>query len=357
MNIGRLKTLRKALAKKDLESLLVTDILNVRYLTSFTGSFGIVIATQNEAVFITDSRYTDQASEETEGFSLELLKDGTNETIARIAKKLRIRQLGIEEHSVTYGEWIKLCDALPDAEIVTAGNPISLQRMIKDSGEIKNIRKAAQITDAGCEHIIPLVKPGVTERELAIELESFMKSKGAEKESFDSIIASGPRSALVHGRASDRMIKPGDLVLFDFGARYNGYHADISRTIAVGKPTARQQKIYDIVLEAQKRAIDAVKPGVTGGAIDEIARDYIKSRGYEKKFGHGLGHGIGLDIHDDKVLSRKSETLLKPGMVFTVEPGIYITGWGGIRIEDDVLVTKTGCEVITKSTKTLRLEK
>ena len=353
MNKNRLETLRSDLAKRNIESLLITDLLNVRYLTGFTGTFAQVVVTPKKAVFITDSRYTDQAAEETKGFTFELLKDGTIQTITRVAKKLKIRQLGIEEHSITYDYWIKIHSALPDIELVTAGNPISAQRLIKTPDEIKKIRNAARIADAGFTHVLSLLKPGAVERGLAIELDSFMRKEGAEKEAFESIIASGPRSALVHGRATDRRIEEGDIVLFDFGAKVNGYHSDISRTVVIGKATAKQKKIYEIVLEAHNKALAAIKPGVTGGAIDEIARYLIEKKGYGNNFGHGLGHGLGLDVHDDRILSKGSETVLKSGMVFTVEPGIYITGWGGIRIEDDILVTRTGAEILTSSERKL----
>jgi Xaa-Pro aminopeptidase len=352
---NRLEKLRAVVSERGIESIFVTDLLNVRYVTGFTGSFGFAIITANLGVFLNNSPYTHQSVEQTEHRHIEIMRDGWIATICRIVEQLKIRQLGFEEHDLSFENWSKLHALLPNVEMIPIGNPIGIQRMVKDQNEINLIREAAKLADAGFSHILSFIKPGISECELGIELDFSMRKCGAEKEAFEAVIASGPRSALVHGRATNRPISEGEFVLLDFGARYAGYHSDITRTIMLGKPDAKQLEIYNTVLEAQSRAIEAIKPGVTGGAIDEIARDCIIKSGYGDCFGHGLGHGLGLHIHDDRVLSKGSEIVLEQGMIFTVEPGIYITDWGGVRIEDDILVTDSGFEVLTHSSKKLNV--
>ena len=226
-------------------------------------------------------------------------------------------------------------------------------RMIKTDDEIRTIRRAAEIADEAFSHILTFIKPGVTELEVSNELEFFMRRLGASESSFDTIVASGKRSALPHGVATGKTIENGDMVTLDFGALYDGYVSDITRTVAVGEPTEELKKIYHIVLEAQMRACSALKPGMTGKEADAVARDYIKDHGYGEAFGHSTGHGIGLEVHEGPGLSFRSDTVLKPGMVVTVEPGIYVPGLGGVRIEDDVLITEDGCELLTSSPKEL----
>ena len=225
--------------------------------------------------------------------------------------------------------------------------------MIKDDFEIKQIQKAADIVDETYEHILKWVKPGMTENEVNNEMEMFMRSKGATCSSFDTIVASGHRGALPHGVASNKVIEEGDMITLDFGALYEGYVSDITRTFAIGEPKEEMKKIYNIVLESQLAALEQIKPGMTGKEADSIARDIISSYGYGEQFGHSLGHGIGLEVHEGPALSQKSDIVLEENMCVTLEPGIYVEGLGGVRIEDDVLVTKNGLQRFTKSTKDL----
>ena len=226
-------------------------------------------------------------------------------------------------------------------------------RAVKDEGERDAIRKAAAIADRAFERILEELRPGRTEREIALRLEFMMREMGADGASFDIIVASGPRSALPHGVASDRVLEKGDLVTLDFGASYRGYCSDITRTVVLGEPNDAQRRIYETVREAQQAAVDAIRPGMTGKEADRVARDRIKASGYEKYFGHGTGHGLGMEVHEAPRLSPRGEEILEPGMVVTVEPGIYLPEFGGVRIEDDVIVTEDGREVLTQSPKHL----
>jgi len=226
-------------------------------------------------------------------------------------------------------------------------------QMIKDQAEIEKIKKAVEIADQGFQFLIDFIKPGKSEKEVALELEFFMKRQGGEANAFDFIVASGKRGALPHGVASEKKIEIGDLVTIDFGTVYQGYHSDITRTLAVGEPSASLRDIYELVLTAQQKVIAEIKAGMDCFDADKIARDFIAEAGYKDNFGHGLGHGVGLEIHEAPRLSYTSKDVLKAGMVVTDEPGIYVSGLGGVRIEDDLLITESGCEVLNSATKEL----
>ncbi|MGI8969099.1 MAG: M24 family metallopeptidase, partial [Dehalococcoidia bacterium] len=226
-------------------------------------------------------------------------------------------------------------------------------RRVKDEGEIDLTRAACGIVDCAFEFIVTLVRPGVSERELATELEYFMKKAGSEKEAFDTIVASGARSALPHGRASEKLLEAGDFITFDFGARVGGYHSDITRTVVLGTASERQREIYQVVLDAQQAALAALRPGMTGKEADQVARDLIAAHGYGEQFGHGLGHSLGRHVHDGGGLSQRVEMTLEAGMVLTVEPGVYLENWGGVRIEDDVVLRDNGAEILTHAPKEL----
>jgi len=238
-------------------------------------------------------------------------------------------------------------------ELVPVSESVEKLRLIKSNEEIKILEEAAKIADHAFDHILTYIKPGLTEIAVMNELEFFMRKQGATSSSFDIIVASGLRSALPHGVASEKVIETGDFVTLDFGAYYKGYCSDITRTIAVGEPSDKLKEIYNIVLEAQLRGVNGIKAGLTGREADALTRDYITEKGYGEYFGHSTGHGIGLEIHEAPGLAFRSDTVLEPGMAVTVEPGIYIPGIGGVRIEDDIIVTSEGNEVITKSPKEL----
>ncbi len=348
----RLQNLRGMLEASSLEALLITDILNVRYISGFTGSAGVVLATFDSIHLLTDSRYTEQAAEECPGITVSQIQTPWIHAAQGLIKRLNIRKVGFEDHSLNYHDWHAL-DSATEASLVPAGDPVARLRWVKDDAEISATREAVRIIDLTFEQVMRVLRPGITERDVAIEIDCSIRKYGAEKEGFDSIVASGPRGALPHGKPTGRKISEGEFVVMDFGALWNGYNSDITRTVLLGNPDDKQSSVYNIVLDAQMSAIDAVRPGIAGKEVDAVAREHIAKSGYGEYFGHGLGHGIGLAVHDGPILSKNSEVILEPGMIVTVEPGIYIPGWGGIRIEDDVLITEHGHEVLTKSPKSL----
>ncbi len=350
---GRLAKLRDEMASRDLDAFLVTDPVNVRYLSGFTGSYAVLVATCDSACLLTDSRYVEQASHETYGCTVEQIDLGYVPGVADLFQRLHSGVIGFEESSMTYAEWRELDEGIGEVELIPVENLIAKLRMIKDADEISAIRRAAQLADETFAHVSDIIRPGMTEREVALEIDIFMRKHGAEEAAFETLVAEGDRSALPHAKPTDRRIREQEFVVLDFGARVDGYHSDITRTLLFGSPDEKRRRVYDIVLEAQRRAIAAIRPGVQGFRVDAIARDYIAEQGYAEYFGHGLGHGLGLEIHDGRILTKASEIVLRPGMVVTVEPGIYIPGWGGVRIEDDVLITDSGCEVLAHSPRAL----
>ena len=355
MSNRRVDRLRGRLGESGLDGMLVTGLLNVRYLTGFTGSSGTALVTPEQSVFLTDFRYEEQAALECRGWRTEILERASVQDIAERIGREGLSRLGFEEEHVVFKTWSELRDGLPGVELVPTAAVVERLRMVKEPCEIKAIRRAAGIADLAYEAVVSRIEPGMIERDVALELDFFMRKHGAEKEGFDTIVASGPRGALPHGKASDRVIGSTDLVVLDYGAVSGGYNSDITRTVIAGRPDPKQEEVYSVVLEAQRLAIEAIRPGLTGREIDAAARDFIASRGYGPNFGHGLGHGLGLHCHDPGTLSRRGEIPLEPGMVFTVEPGVYIAGWGGVRIEDDIVVTEDGCEVLTRAEKRLSL--
>ncbi|HWL13157.1 MAG TPA: aminopeptidase P family protein, partial [Ureibacillus sp.] len=272
--------------------------------------------------------------------------------VAVQAEKMGIKRLAFEQDYMTFTDY-KIYDTAVKGELVPVSGLIEKLRLIKSPQEIKILKEAAKIADAAFTHILDFITVGKTELEVSNELEFFMRKSGATSSSFDTIVASGKRSALPHGVATNKVIEAGDFVTLDFGAYYNGYVSDITRTIAVGNPDEKLKEIYNIVLQAQLKGMEGIKPGLTGIQADALTRDYITEHGYGENFGHSTGHGIGLEVHEGPGLSSKSDIILAPGMVVTVEPGIYIPGLGGVRIEDDTLITDVHNEALTHSTKEL----
>ncbi|SHI55028.1 Xaa-Pro aminopeptidase [Geosporobacter subterraneus DSM 17957] len=347
----RIVRLRELLQDMKLDSALIYKPENRRYMSGFTGSSGYVFITMDKAYFITDFRYAEQAAAQCEGY--EILQHSNEKTLYQILENIPVHCMGFEGDFVTYQEHKELTEKLPEVHLESLEDALSKLRIIKDDQEIACIEKAAEIADKAFTHICRYIKPGVSEWEIALELESFMKKQGASATSFDSIVASGKRSSLPHGVASDKLIEAGDFVTLDFGCIYQGYCSDMTRTVVVGKATEKQREIYEIVLDAQIRALESIRPGVTGIEVDKVARDIISSKGYGAYFGHGLGHGVGLEIHESPRLSPLGKDVLQPGMIVTDEPGIYLPDFGGVRIEDLVLVTETGHRRLSKSTKEL----
>lgn len=349
----RIVALREEMNRLNMEALLVSHPINRRYITGFTGSAGLALFTQNEALLITDFRYVTQVKEQVPHMTLVQHEGPILETVAKLSRKLGIQTLSFEQNHLTFAQHQELQTALGNITTTPVSDVIEKLRMIKDEEELSLIRKANHIADQTFEKIIQEIKPGMRELDVAMRLEFIMRDLGASSSSFDIIVASGIRGALPHGTASEKVLEKGDLVTMDFGAWYQGYASDITRTIMLGQPSEKQKEIYEIVLEAGKKSIAVIRPGVTGVEADAAARDYITEHGYGEYFGHSTGHGLGLEVHELPRLSVKGEETLKPGMVVTVEPGIYLPELGGVRIEDDIVVTEDGCEVLTHCTKDL----
>lgn len=354
MSVKRISQLRQQVAAENLDGLIVTDLNSVRYLTGFTGSSGLLFITDKKAEFFTDSRYTVQAKKQVKGARVHLARTALYEAMAKLPGVLTKNLIyGFDGEHVTVAERKRLKALLPAAQLVQADGLMTELGWVKEKEEIDSIVQAVRISDIAFERILNLIAPGIRERELAAELEYQMLMLGSEKPAFETIIASGYRSAMPHGVASAKKIKKGDFVTLDFGATVNGYVSDITRTVVVGKASSRQKKIYNIVLRSQMAGIRKVKAGVSGVAVDAACRRIIERAGFGKNFGHGTGHGIGFLIHTGPRVSPLSKDNLKPNNVITVEPGIYIDGWGGVRIEDDVVVTKSGGKVLNKAEKKL----
>ena len=348
----RIEKIISSLNERGLDGILITSPFNRRYASNFTGTAGSVLISQKKSVFITDFRYVEQAEKQCKGYEIVQQKKSMKEEIANQVEKLGIKKLGFEQDYVTFAQYKEFESAF-ETELIPVSGIIEKLRLIKSESEIKILKEAARIADAAFEHIITFIQPGITELEVSNELEFFMRKAGATSSSFDTIVASGVRSALPHGVATEKRIEKGDFVTLDYGAYYQGYASDITRTIAVGEPSDKLKEIYRIVYEAQKRGVNGLKPGMGGKEADALTRDYITEKGFGEYFGHSTGHGIGLEIHEGPNLSLKSEYDLEPGMVVTVEPGIYIAGLGGVRIEDDTIITENGNELLTHSTKEL----
>lgn len=351
--LNRIEKVRKKMQDNGIKNFLVTKKENVRYLSTFTGTAGKVLITETENIFITDFRYLDQAAEQTEGFIIEEISSNFMEGFADLLKRKEIKVMSFESDDIHYKTYQDFKKKLELEELNAVNGVVEELRLIKEDGEIEKIKKAVEIADKGFQFLLDFIEPGKTEKEIALELEFFMKRNGGEANAFEFIAASGKRGALPHGTASDKIVKKGELITIDFGTVYQGYHSDITRTVALGEVSEKHKEIYNIVLDAQLEVIDKIKPGMSCVDADKIARDIISKAGYKENFGHGLVHGIGLEIHEGPRLSHTAEGTLEKGMVVTDEPGIYISGFGGVRIEDDLLITEDGCEVLNTSSKEL----
>ncbi len=351
MQEQRIEKLRHVMQQHELPALLITNSYNRQYMTGFTGSAGYVLLTRDRAILLTDFRYMTQAPRQAAGYEVLEHYPKAAATILELLQKEGIGKLGFEQQDVSFGSYLSYKADLPGIELVPTNQIVEKIRMIKDLDELSIMQEAADLADQTFSYILTKLKPGVSEKEIALDIEIFIRSHGGASTSFETIVASGERSALPHGKASDRIIQGNEFVKLDFGAYYKGYCSDITRTVVLGKPTARHKEIYDIVLEAQLTCLDKLKPGMTGREGDALSRDVIVRHGYGEYFGHGTGHGLGMEIHEAPRLSKTEETILTPGMVVTVEPGIYLPEFGGVRIEDDVVLTDTGIKILTHSTK------
>ncbi len=371
----RIRRVRALMEAVPIDGLLVTHQPNIRYLTNFAGSGGVVVVTDDALWLLTDSRYVGEVENlfaspsGPPGAVLAKVKDSYDEELIRVVSGLGIERLGFEADHLTVGRHGWIADRLKPAP--TAGKRARSQlvptyklveglRLVKDVHEIETFRRGGRLVSAVARGIVGEVTAGRTESEIAMRIDWAMREAGFERPAFDTIVASGPNSAMPHARPSDRKLRVSDLVVLDFGGVYDGYCVDLTRTLSVGAIDQEAARVHAAVLEAQAAAIAAVRPGVSSTAVDDAAREVLTSRGLGDAFGHGTGHGLGLEVHEEPRISRRrldapvEETLLQSGMVFTIEPGAYLAGWGGVRIEDDVLVTTDGCEVLTSVPKVLK---
>ncbi len=339
------------------EAALVISPVNRRYLSGFKSSEGLIFITQDESYFLVDFRYYEAAKKQIQTLNVVLTSD-LKEKVLEIARKHSIKTVFIENDGISLSEALKVEFWLKEGHIALnkqniLDKAIYSLRAEKSASEIKNVKIAQEIAENAFLQLLPTIRPGITEKELAFNLEFLMRKDGAETIAFDLIVASGKNSAIPHAEPSDKPIERGDFITIDMGAVYNGYHSDMTRTVAFGAISDKQQMVYDTVLVAQKKAINAVKPGGACKELDDIARKFISESGYENCFGHVLGHGVGLEIHEKPFLSKRSEDILQPGMIITIEPGIYLENEFGVRIEDMLLVTDSGYENLTNVDKDL----
>lgn len=350
--MSRVSKLQDAIKAKKMDAMLVTSQYNLRYVSNFTGTTGLAVITQEEAFFVTDFRYTQQAASQAQGFQIIQNKGPIFDEVKKIAEEKGLASMGFEDAILSFRSVEDLED-LVTCDLIPASGIIEELREVKDEDEIRTISRACEIADAGFLFILDHIRPGVSEIEIANRLDFHMRELGASGVSFETIVASGIRSAMPHGVASPKLIEKGDFVTLDFGCYYNGYVSDMTRTVSVGQPHAELKKIYEIVLAAQLRVNAAAKAGMSGIEVDSVAREYITEHGYGDAFGHSNGHGIGLEIHEGPNTSQKAGKVLVPGNVITNEPGIYLAGLGGVRIEDDLVIRANSNEILTHSPKEL----
>ena len=345
----RIDRLREILLRKKLDSLLITSPINRNYISGFTGSTAAILLTQKTALFVTDSRYTVQAKQELDrSFEIKVIKSSKEyyQAFRDLVKKDGVKTLGIEAKNLTVSQYEVLKKNLPALKLLTESGLIEGLREVKDIEEQEIIKKAVEIAESAFKKTLKRLKPGITELELAAELEYNMKLGGAEGVSFDTIVASAERGAMPHGRASTKKIGNKELIVIDFGALYRGYCSDLTRTVGLGIIDEPKKKQYKVVYDAQQKAVSSIRSGVSLSVPDKKARNYLKNNGMDKYFTHGLGHGLGREVHESPSIGSKIKGILKAGMVVTVEPGVYYNGSHGIRIENDVIVNDKGCEIL-----------
>jgi Xaa-Pro aminopeptidase len=352
---SRISRLQEKVHERGLDALLVSSLPHIRYLTGFSGSNALCIVGAARRFFLTDVRYTLQSRQEVKGWRRVVSPLGLYESAAEQRLLARARNVGFEEEHVTQAQYRTLRRLFPGVRFRTTSGLVEEMTLVKDPSEIGRIKRAVDLTDAVFAEILSDIRPGVREREIAAEISYRQKVHGAEGDAFDSIVVAGKRGALPHGKPTGKRIRPGEFVTLDFGCIVDGYHSDLTRTVAVGRASPRMKQMYNAVLEAQRAAIDAARAGMLARDLDSVARNSLHAAGFGKYFTHSLGHGLGLVIHERPRVSRLSTERLVAGTVITIEPGIYLPGVAGIRIEDDVVITENGCRVLTKAPKDLMI--
>ncbi|NWF77587.1 MAG: aminopeptidase P family protein [Chloroflexi bacterium] len=355
--IKRLQKLRTSIGEKGLDALLISQPENLRYLSGFTGSSGWLLISEKNAILATDFRYVEQAKSESPDFEIIQTRQELHAWLPGLVSNFGWRKLGFEANVVSYEGYHKLSEAIKvkqvKLELVPTTGVVEQLRSIKEPEELEFILRAAQITTSAFEQVKEMIHPGMTEKEAAWEIEKFLRQTGSEGMPFEIIVASGANSALPHARPTEKLISSGEPVLIDMGARISGYSSDFSRTLFWGKADKIFREIYNIVINAQAAAIQRIESGMNASEADRLARSVIEQAGYGDTFGHGLGHGVGLATHESPTLNPSSSDSLADGMVFTIEPGIYLAGQGGVRIEDMVVLEKGKAKVLTKTKKDL----
>ena len=348
-HLTRRDKLRRAVRKAGADALLVTSFTNVTYLSGFSGDDSFLLVGRDTDVILSDGRYTTQLEEECPGLDAYIRPGGQGmfDAVAKIVGKMKAKRLGVESQSMTVSLYNRLDKDLAKVSLLPTAGLVEKLREIKDKREIAATRRAIELTQRGFAVLRASLRPEKTEKQVADELEYQMRLFGAKSIAFPSIVAVGPRAALPHATPGDSQIGESNHLLIDWGANEGQYNGDLTRVLVTGKISPKLERVYRVVLEAQRLGIEAVRPGAVAQDVDRVARNVIEEAGFGRYFGHGLGHGLGLDVHENPRLGVSSETVLKPGMIVTVEPGIYLPGWGGVRIEDDVLVTRSGHEVLS----------
>ena len=353
----RLQKLRASIDKNGIDALLISQPENLLYLSGFTGSSGWLLISEQNAILATDFRYVEQAQEESPYFQILQIKREFRDWLPGLVSDLELNNLGFEANVISYDSHNKLSEAIKSRQVsldlVPTIGIVDQLRSIKEPEELQYITKAAELVDVAFERAKALISPGITEKETAWEIEKFLRQEGSEGTPFEIIVASGPNSALPHARPTEKIIGSGEPVLIDMGAKINGYCSDFSRTLVFGKADESLHEIYNIVLEAQTTAIERIESGMDASQADRLARSVIEQAGYGDAFGHGLGHGVGLAVHEFPSLGPSSSDSLVDGMVFTIEPGIYLTGQGGVRIEDMVVLENGKAKVLSKAKRNL----
>lgn len=346
---ARRERLSERLPRAGCDGMLVTNVVNIRYLTGFTGSAGMLLVTPEEWLLVSDSRYGEQAAEQTgnAGVAVRIEITSTRQRDVMGPAAGQLKRLGLEAESVSWAGQRRFAEWFPATELVPTGHVIEGLREVKDVGEIARIEAAAAIADEALEMVVGLLSDGPTEREFAIELDFTMNRLGADGTSFETIVASGPNGARPHARPGDRRVREGDLVVVDFGALVDGYRSDMTRTVLVGAGSQAQQEMIDVVVRSEAAGVGAVGAGVDCSAVDAACRDVIAEAGWAEAFLHSSGHGVGLEIHESPRIAATSEAVLVVGNVVTVEPGVYLSEHGGVRVEDTVVVTGDGCRRLT----------
>ena len=357
MTNNRTARVREEMHRRGLDAFIISSLFNIRYLTSFTGSNAVLIITKKSATFLSDVRYKVQAKQEISSGDkrnhprIIITRLGLYEEASKRNLLDGAGRVGFESNQITYAQYRVLRKIFPHTSFASTSEIIEEVMLVKEDDEIEMIRRAVKISDRVFREVLKVIRPGVSELEVAAEISYLHKTFGAERDAFETIVASGERSALPHARAGERKLKAGDLLTLDFGCVVNGYNSDITRTVAVGKASPRAREMYNVVHEAQQEAIDSAKDGMWAKDLDSIARKRIDRLGYGKYFTHSLGHGLGLHIHERPKVSQLSKERLRAGSVITIEPGVYVPDYGGVRIEDDVLLTEQGCIVLNTAPK------